>query len=49
MRCVIIGTKTRGTFVGVERLSEVPALAQSPAPEGAFPSFTREIDAHHTR
>jgi HAD superfamily hydrolase (TIGR01549 family) len=48
MRCVIIGTKTRGAFVGVERLSEVPGLVKSSAREDAFPSFTREIDAHHT-
>jgi phosphoglycolate phosphatase/putative hydrolase of the HAD superfamily len=47
MPCVIIGSKTRGTFVGIQRLSEVPVLVQSSA--GAFPSFTREIDAHHTR
>jgi len=49
MPCVIIGTRTRGAIVGVRRLSEVPALVQSPVRPGAVPSFTREIDAHHTR
>jgi HAD superfamily hydrolase (TIGR01549 family) len=49
MPCVIIGTKARGAFVSVQRLSDVPVLVRSSTRADGLPPFTREIDAHHTR